>query len=140
LFLSAGNIFLKYSSTKIANVRGVLTASPVTGMLFLAGFFAITGTPPFGIFFTKIFIISAGLQSHPWAGVAIILLTVILFVDFFKQVVAMVFGDKPEAVKSGELSFWLVTPPLVLITTALVLSFYVPPFLFKLINMAVLQY
>jgi len=121
-------------------VRGIITALPITGMMFLAGFFAITGTPPFGIFFSKIFIISAGLQTYPWVGVAIILLTVILFVDFFKQVVMMIYGNKPADVKAGEISFWLVLPPLALITTALVFSFYVPPFLLKLITMAVTQY
>ncbi|MFA5792751.1 MAG: proton-conducting transporter membrane subunit [Candidatus Gracilibacteria bacterium] len=140
LFLSVGNIFLKYSSTKIINVRGVITALPVTGVLFLTGFFAITGTPPFGIFLTKIFIISAGIQAHPFLGVTTILLTAILFVGFFKHVVAMTFGAKPAEIKTGEISVWLILPPLVLLTVALTLSFYVPQFLLTLINTVVSQY
>jgi hydrogenase-4 component F len=31
-------------------VRGLLVAAPATGLLWLAGFLAITGTPPFGLF------------------------------------------------------------------------------------------
>jgi hydrogenase-4 component F len=140
LFLSAGSIFLKYSSTKIINVRGVITALPLTAILFLTGFFAITGTPPFGIFMTKIFIILAGMQSHPFASIVAILLTAILFVGFFQHVIAMTFGKKPDEIQSGEISIWLVLPPLTLLTVVLILSFYVPPFLFKLITTAVSQY
>ena len=140
LFLSAGNIFLRYSSTKIAKVSGVLVALPVTSVIFLAGFFAITGTPPFGIFFTKLFILSAGIKSHPFiTGIALVLLS-ILFIGFLRQVVLMVFGEKPAEVKTGGENIWLVIPPLALIGIVLVLSFFLPPFLHKLINDAVLSY
>jgi len=50
LFLSAGNILLKYSSTKMVNVRGMHLTIPVTSVLFFVGFMAMAGVPPFGIF------------------------------------------------------------------------------------------
>jgi hydrogenase-4 component F len=46
LFLSAGNIFVKYGSTKIVNIRGVFQTLPLTGILFFGGFLAL-GLPPF---------------------------------------------------------------------------------------------
>ena len=53
LFLSSGHIFLKYSSTKILLVKGVMSVLPLTGVSFIIGFLAITGIPPFGIFITE---------------------------------------------------------------------------------------
>ncbi len=140
LFFSAGNIFLKYSSTKVANVRGVLTALPVTGVAFLAGFFAITGAPPFGIFLTKIFILSAGMGPHPIVTIVAVFATVLLFVGFFRLVTAMVFGAKDAKIKTGEGSMWLILPPLALIGSALYLSFHIPSFLNILITTAAARY
>ncbi len=140
LFLSSGTIFLKYSSTKIAKVRGVITALPITGVLFLVGLFAITGTPPFGIFLTKILILSAGIQKHLFASVVALLFMVILFVGFFKHAVAIMFGEKPSEIEIEKESAWLVAPPLMLVATALYISFYMPPFLNILITMVVSRF
>lgn len=140
LFLSAGNIFLKYSSTKIANVRGVITALPVTAILFFAGFLAITGMPPFRMFFTKILILAAGIKMYPAIIVAVVFLMALLFIGFFKHVVAMVFGEKPVEIKAGEGSVWLIIPPLALIAIAFYLSFYIPSFLNTLLTAAAAYY
>ncbi len=140
LFLSAGTVLLKYSSTKIARVTGVLAALTVTGILFLTAFLFITGTPPFGIFLTKIFILSAGIKTHPAVVLVALFSMVVLFVGFFKHVTAMSFGKTPEGIKAGEGSVWLVVPPLALIAAASYLSFHVPGFLFALINGAAAHY
>ncbi|MDP2642433.1 MAG: proton-conducting transporter membrane subunit [Candidatus Peregrinibacteria bacterium] len=140
LFLSAGTIFLKYSSTKIAKIQGILTTLPVTGIIFFAGFFAITGAPPFGIFITKISILSAGIKMHPVVSIIAMFLMALLFVGFFKHVTEMLFGEKPEGIKTGEISGWLILPPLALILTALFLSFYIPTFLRTLIDNVVSTY
>lgn len=140
LFLSAGTIFLRYSSTKIAKVRGVLTALPVTGVLFLVGFFVIIGTPPFGMFLSKIGVLSAGIKDHLAVSAAAILFMAILFIGFFKQVTAMVFGAKSATIKTGESSLWLIMPPLTLMVVAIGLSFYLPPVLYTLLQSVVSQY
>ena len=43
LFLLAGNIVARYQTKNIVQVRGLLRAAPVTGVLWIAGFLAITG-------------------------------------------------------------------------------------------------
>lgn len=140
LFLSAGTIFLKYSSTKIAKVRGMLDAIPVTGILFLTGFFVITGTPPFGMFYTKIAIFSAGMTTHPVISIVALFSAVILFISFFHHATSMFLGEKPADIKTGETSVWLIIPPLILLVIVIILSFYIPPFLSRLINDAVAHY
>jgi hydrogenase-4 component F len=136
LFLAAGNIFLKYSSTRIVDIRGMIVALPITAILFFISFFAIMGTPPFGIFLTKIFILSAGIQTHPGLSVIAIFLMALLFVGFFKHTVAMMFGAKPDEVPTGEGGVALVAPPLALIAIALYLSLHFPPVLTKLVSLA----
>ncbi|HSN69453.1 MAG TPA: proton-conducting transporter membrane subunit, partial [Thermoanaerobaculia bacterium] len=46
LFLAAGNIHRAYGSKSLDDVTGALRRLPVSAGLFLAGFFAITGSPP----------------------------------------------------------------------------------------------
>src|SRR3989344_359266 len=46
LFFLSGNFLLKYNSAKITAIRGALNVVPITAILFLTGFFAITGAPP----------------------------------------------------------------------------------------------
>jgi len=140
LFMSAGTVFLKYSSTKIAKVKGAITALPVTSVLLFAGFFAITGIPPFGTFLTKMLILSTGITIHPIITAIVLLALIILFVGFLKHIVDMVFGKLPADIKVGEESVWLIIPPFVLLAVALFLSFYMPPFLQALINNVVLHY
>jgi hydrogenase-4 component F len=136
LFLSSGNVFLKYSSTKIVNIRGMITALPITGVLFLIGLFAITGTPPCGVFFTKILILTAGIHTHPAVTIAAIFLLALVFVGFLKNVIFMMFGKKPDTIVTGEKVGLLSLAPLLLLAIAFFISFYMPPFLVKLLNEA----
>ena len=140
LFLSAGNVFLTFSSTKIANVRGMLSALPVTGVAFLVGLFAISGTPPCGIFFTKLFILTAGIKTHPVATIAAIFLVALVFVGFFRHAVAMTFGEKPGEVTRGERGGALVIAPLALLAVVAYLSFHIPAFLTTLLHEAALHH
>jgi hydrogenase-4 component F len=140
LFLSSGNIFLKYGSTKIENVKGALKALPITSVIFLAGILAITGIPPFGMFMTEFSILSAGIQSHP--AVIIITLTalVIVFMGFLKHGSNMIFGYKLESTPSGEAGAWNVLPLVALLAVLIILSFYLPEPVKLLINRATSVY
>src|SRR5207302_3327907 len=63
LFLSAGNIHRAYGSKLTDDVRGALQRVPLSGGLFLAGFLAITGSPPFGPFVSEFTIVNAAIGS-----------------------------------------------------------------------------
>jgi len=140
LFLSAGTIFLKYSSTKISKIGGALAILPMTGIFFIIGFLVITGAPPFGIFFSKILIVSEGIKTYPIVSVLALFLMAIVFIGFFKHVSAMFFSEKSKDIKIGENSVWLIIPPAILLVIIIILSFYIPPFLSRLINDAVSHY
>lgn len=140
IFFLSGNFLLKFHSAKINNVRGALQALPVTSTLFFIGFFVITGAPPFGIFFTKISILAAGMSTYPSAVVFILLVMALLFIGFLKHITAMIFGEKPTEIVAGEGSIWLIIPALVFLAIVFYLSFHLPSFLSTLINQAVAQY
>jgi len=140
LFFLSGNFLLKYHSAKIANIKGAINAIPMTAVLFLTGFFAITGAPPFGIFFTKILILSAGISMHPFVSIAVMVLITLLFIGFLKHATAMVFGKNSADTKKEKENIWLLIPPAVLIIATLWLSFYIPPFLYTLLKDISLHY
>ena len=137
LFLSAGNIFLTYSTTKIAQVRGVLTTLPVTGILFFAGILAISGLPPFGIFFTKLAILFTGSDAHPYAVAIALLAFAVIFIGFLRHTTDMLFGEPPaNVVPNIESDRWLLVAPATLLLILAVLSIHMPATLAVLLTTA----
>lgn len=136
LFLSAGNIFLKYSSTNIANIRGALSALPVTGVLFLLGFLAITGIPPFGMFLTEFYIVLAGIKTHPIIVVIAMLALVLVFIGFLRSVLSMVYGEAPKEITKGEPNKWTTFSLIFLFILLIILSVHLPDFAKTLIQNA----
>jgi hydrogenase-4 component F len=108
LFILSGNILLKYDTTEIREVRGLLQAAPWTGALFLAGSLALIGLPPFAPFISEFIIFRAGLETHPWAAGAGVLLLVVVFGGMLASVNRMLYGEPPAHIRNGDtLCVWL---------------------------------
>ncbi|MDO8577430.1 MAG: proton-conducting transporter membrane subunit [Candidatus Wildermuthbacteria bacterium] len=138
LFLCSGNIFLKYSSTKIANVKGMIAVLPVTAVLFVLGFLAITGVPPFGTFLTEFSIMASGMKDHALVVVIALMSFILAFLGFLKYVISMVFGEA-ENVEKGEAGQWVVIPIIVLVFLLLGLGVILPESVETLLKNAVLN-
>ena len=136
LFLTAGNIFAAYGSKHAARVRGMLHATPLEGMLFGCGLFAVSGLPPFGAFFSELMILEAGLASaHRLLAVACLALLAIASVGMAAVILPMIHGrqrDPVVAVRGG----WLRVAPLLLLAGALALGLWLPPKLDGLLALA----
>lgn len=103
LFLSAGNIHRAYGSKNADEVHGALRRLPVSGALFLAGFLAITGSPPFGPFVSEFTVVSAAVNSGQYVAAALFLgLLGIVFIGMGSTVLGMVQGDPKEAPASTD--------------------------------------
>ncbi|HBM15252.1 MAG TPA: hydrogenase 4 subunit F [Lentisphaeria bacterium] len=126
LFLLSGNVFIRYNTTKISEVKGMIKVLPITSVLFFIGFLAITGIPPFGIFITEFTILSAGISSHPVITCIALFSLVLVFTAIIKHIVKMIFGKSDESTSKCEISFLTVFPPLILIAILIVLSFFIP--------------
>jgi hydrogenase-4 component F len=136
LFYGAGNVLLKYGSTKIVNIQGLLRALPLTGVLVLLGFLAITGTPPFGLFITEFYILSAGFATHPAVVVMTLTMLALVFVGFLRHVARMCFSTPEAPLPVGESNSLTTLPPLLLLAALLLLGFWLPAPLKALLDAA----
>ncbi|WP_428569948.1 MAG: proton-conducting transporter membrane subunit [Solidesulfovibrio sp. DCME] len=128
LFLLSGNILAVYHTRSCHDARGVSRALPVTAALWLAGFLAICGSPPFGLFVSELTILKAMLAGgHGIAATLFLVLLAVIFVGMSVPVLRMVQGPLPPAVKRpGPESPLAVLPPLVLLAAVLVFGVYLP--------------
>jgi hydrogenase-4 component F len=140
LFLSAGNIHRAYGSKLTDHVSGAIRRVPISGAIFLAGFFAITGSPPFGTFISEFTILSATFAAGRFvqAGLFLLLLTIV-FVGMGTTVVQVVQGEPAPEIfdRPYRERFWLVVPPLVFLGLVLLLGLYIPASLNDLVRDAV---
>ena len=136
LFLSAGNFFLKYNSTKIAEVRGALSVVPLSAIIFFAALLAAAGVPPSGLFFTELAILAEVLRDFPYlAGVGLVAL-LIVFASFLKHASAMLFSPPPEGMEKGESNNWTLISIVLLFGLFVLISVYVPEPLMELMEAA----
>jgi NADH:ubiquinone oxidoreductase subunit 5 (subunit L)/multisubunit Na+/H+ antiporter MnhA subunit len=106
LFLTSGDVSLRYHTREAAGVRGLLAAVPVTGGALLLGSFAVLGSPPFGVFLSELTIVRAGFAtSSPVFPLLLLALLAVAFVAFARTTTSMVTGpppgDRPDESKSG---------------------------------------
>jgi hydrogenase-4 component F len=141
LFLSAGNIHRAFASKNREVARGTIKRAPWTGALFLAGFFAMTGSPPFLPFSSEFAIFSSAFsQGNATTGTIMATLLMIAFLGMTLTVVPVVFGDPPanrERTRYHE-TILLVVPPLVLLIILAVVGLWLPPPLYRLVTDAAL--
>ena len=98
LFLAAGNILALYRTKSTTRVRGVLRTLPITGALWLAGFLAIVGSPPFGPFLSELTILKGVLDAgRPIVASVYLIALAIVFVGMATIVLRMVYGPPPGA-------------------------------------------
>jgi hydrogenase-4 component F len=111
LFLLSGSILLKYRTTEIRGVRGLLKAAPWTGVAFLCGTLALAGLPPFGLFFSEFIIFRAGFEAHSAAyAVTAIALLALVFAGMLGSVNRMLYGQVSEKVAPGDPFRWPMMP------------------------------
>lgn len=134
MFLLSGNILLKYGSAKIKNVKNMVRLLPKTGILFIIGFLALTGIPPFGLFMTEFYMLLAGAKNYLWIIVIIMLALALVFLGFFRQTSNMIFGKATGDIKEGEFGKIMIIPPAILLGILIVLSVFIPSDLQKLLS------
>jgi hydrogenase-4 component F len=140
LFLSSGNIYLKYETRQISKVRGLLKTLPFTGPVFLFGILAIAGMPPFSVFFSEIKIIFAAFGSDytGWAIVFVLLLAVV-FAVIAARILEMFYRDgKAETARlpKGELNRPGVAATLILLGMIAVTGFMMPDAIITMLSRA----
>ena len=128
LFLVAGNILGLYRTKAIHEVNGLLRIVPATGALWLVGFLAITGTPPFGAFLSEFAILRGAIDAGRWAvATGFLALLAVVFVGMASAFLRMAQGPAEDGRRAARETLLSVAPPAVLGAVALLLGLYVPP-------------
>ncbi len=132
LFLSAGNIHRSYNSKTTDEVRGAMWRLPLSGTLFLFGFLAITGSPPFGPFVSEFTILNSAMSGGRFLVAAgFLLMLLIIFIGMGRTVLTVVQGKpmpgaRPTAYRDG---VFTCLPILISMGIVLLLGVHIPAFL-----------
>ncbi len=130
LFLVAGNILAAYRSKSTLEVRGLSRVMPASSFLWLAGFFAIAGSPPFSTFLSEWTILRAALEQGRYGvGLLYLALLSLVFIGLSRSVLSMAQGERSDTMPQTNVreSWWAIGPPTVLALGALTLGVYIPP-------------
>ena len=138
LFLVAGNIRQVFKTKQSATIRGMNQVVPWTTALWIAGFLAINGCPPFGVFLSEFTILKAALD-HGRGVVATIYLAlhVLIFIGMATIVLNMSQGER-SASREPLLreSPSMIVPPALLGVLSLGLGLYIPTVLNDMLRVA----
>ena len=134
LFLVSGNILSAYRTKSAREISGLVGALPWSGVLWIVGFLAIVGSPPFGPFLSELVILKAALDGgHTLVATAYLALLVTIFVGMAAIVLRMAqpgdgekgpHGSAPTGTRD---TVSAIVPPLGLAAAVLLLGLYIPP-------------
>jgi hydrogenase-4 component F len=140
-FFSAGTLAQLHRSSDFDDIGpGTLGRAPVASALFVLAAVIVTGSPPFGLFFSELTILKAGFDGPHTVVVPVFLAClVLLFCGFFYQVGRLVLGAPPEGARPAPERERLdvgAAVTLAAATLAVVSAFYLPQGLLDLVHAA----
>jgi hydrogenase-4 component F len=141
-FFSAGTLAQLHASSDFDEIgSGTLQRTPVASALFLLAAVIMTGSPPFGLFFSEMTILTAGFAGpHTAAVFAFLACLVLLFCGFFYQTGRLVLGEQPRgATRVPDPERFDVGTATTMLSAVLAVAsaFYLPQGLLDLIHAAV---
>jgi hydrogenase-4 component F len=141
-FFSAGTLAQLHSTSDFEEIgAGTLGRTPVASALFVLGAVMLTGSPPFGLFFSEMTILKAGFAGPHTAAIGVFLgCLVLLFCGFFYQVGRLVLGEQPAVTaRTPDAERFDAGSATTLLAAALAVTsaFYLPQDLLDLIHAAV---
>jgi hydrogenase-4 component F len=141
-FFSAGTLAQLHSSSNFDRIgNGTFTRTPIASGLFVLSAVMITGSPPFGLFFSEMTILRAGfVGAHVAATSTFLAALIVLFCGFAYQVGRLVLGPPRDRTdrrvplpERFDLGTWTA---IVAAALAMVSAFYLPGPLMALIRAA----
>jgi hydrogenase-4 component F len=139
LFLAAGNIHRAFKSKRLEDVTGALRRLPISAGLFLAGFFAITGSPPFGPFVSELSVLTAAMDAHRYVvGALYLILLAVIFIGMGSTVLAVVQGEPPEDAEGHSFreSAFKTVPIIVSLALVVMMGVWIPGWILTLLHAA----
>lgn len=132
LFLVAGAIVFRTGRRHIRDLRNLSSVMPWTAAAFTVAAFSMIGIPPFGGFFSKLYLLLGAIDSEQWIFVAVILLSSVLALMYFVNVIRFMYfpdtdgSDRTVALKTQqqEAPLTMLVPILTLAVGVLLLGLF----------------
>ncbi len=141
LFMTAGNLHRYYGSKRACEIQGSISFLPWSSGLLLAGFLAVTGSPPFAPFLSE-FTMLRGIfhAGHYWLGGGVLVLLASIFVGIGATILQVTMGpamaERPPDSEQFQDTLLTVASPLFLMLALLVLGLWLPEPLRRLFSEA----
>ncbi len=138
LFFCAGNVQQHLNTDLFSKAKGGLIHSmPLTGAAFLMVTLAVTGSPPFSLFQSEFTVLRAGFGAgHFVLAIFFVSFLVLIFCGYLVHIVNLVLGENPGTPRA-EISSWKEYSVAGLALVIIVMGFWIPAPLFRLIQSAV---
>lgn len=141
LFFITNKIIYQYKTKNIMRMHGLLTGVPATSRLFLLFIFAVLGLPPFGIFFSKFYIIlSMFYKNYNWTAGFLLILLIGVFIGIFYHTIRMLSGKESKNIRPEYFcpteKFVLGGVVLFLIISGISMPYFIKNFLGGMLNIA----
>ncbi|MGD9527095.1 proton-conducting transporter membrane subunit [Pseudonocardia sp.] len=102
LFLGAGRVLQLTGTSRIAEVRGLATRSPVLAGCLAAGLAALLGFPPFSVFASQLGIVTAGFAAgRGWEVAAALVLVLVIAAALIGHGARMLLGEADGPAADG---------------------------------------
>jgi hydrogenase-4 component F len=126
IFFAVGHAAQKAGTQIMADIRGLVTISPLIGWGLMLSTLAILGMPPFGVFASEFLILTTAIHEQPWATPLLLLALGVAFAAVFSKVQPMVFGETTAQRLPHRPA---MIPVFVHLAVVLMLGLWIPPFL-----------
>lgn len=143
LYLMVGTISRMAGTTRLSELGGLYSASPMLAGLFLVLVFAVAGFPPFSGLWPKLILVSGGFSEGAYWSTSAVLLTSVLVTIAVGRAWGLVFWRPAPAGQSIQIldrATWrTMVWPAALLVGAIVLIGFFPVMLFDLVATASLS-
>lgn len=140
MFLLAGTILSRCGSTSVRDSRGLFSRAPSVAALWLIGFLALSGMPPFGVFFSKFAILRTAIDGSHWtAAIFFLAALAVASIAMSKTILVMLFNAPEEnnsSVVARRAALREIISPLLLLLLALAMGTFLPQWVMHLIQAA----
>ena len=131
LFLLAGIVTFQIGTRSLTEMAGLGRKSPVLAALFALSALAMTGVPPFGLFWSELLIVLSSLAAGSIildAAVVFMLLNLLISIAYYFRVIRTVAFAEPSSYLNGngvaKIPKLLLIPCIILIALSLITGLY----------------
>jgi hydrogenase-4 component F len=129
LFLAVGNVHRAFGGKTTLEVRGAIRRLPISGTVFLLSFFAVTGSPPFGLFVSELLILKSIVAAERWwVGTLFLAFLFLVFAGMGATSLAALQGRPPASARRSDYRDGVATaaPAIVLLGLVLLFGLHLP--------------